>query len=157
MVNRSMLFAAILMLATPLAAKSPQDLMFPDRTSCYARSYSASHLANHPGQRVTQIAIRSDFDAPGPFLTLKLTLVLRRVQGEAFQAHAACENEGGDTLFCLLEGDAGGFQITPARHGAILIEVSSLGMTLENDRAFATLEATTGDDRSFLLHPVACP
>ncbi len=157
MVNRSTLCAAILMLATAVAAKSPQDLMFPDRTSCYARSYSASHLANHPGQRVTKIALRPDFDAPGPFLTLKMTFVLRMVPGDAFQAYAACENEGGDTLFCLLEGDAGGFQITPAKHGAILIEVSSLGMTLENDRAFATLEAKAGDDRSFLLHPVACP
>lgn len=55
-----------------------------------------------------------------------------------------------------LEGDAGGFQITPAKNGAILIEVSSDGMTFENDSGFATLERDAGDDRSFLLRPAAC-
>lgn len=157
MVIRSVSCAAILMLATPLAAKSPRDQMFPDSASCYARSYSADHLAAHPAQRVTNLSISPVTDFSEPLLGLYLTLELRGVPGGAFQAYSACENEGGDTLYCMMEGDAGGFQITPAKGGAILVSVSSLGMTFENDTGFATLERSAGDDRSFLLRPQACP
>jgi hypothetical protein len=156
MVIRSVTCAAILMLATPIAAKSPRDQMFPDSASCYARSYSADHLTAHPAQRVTGISISPISDTADPFLGLYMTLKLRGVPGGAFQAYSTCENEGGDTLFCLMEGDAGGFQITPAKGGAILVSVSSLGMTFENDTGFATLERTAGDDRTFLLRPQAC-
>lgn len=130
--------------------------MFPGADSCYARRYSADHLAGHPAQRVTQIAISPDFASADPFLGVHLTLDLRGVPGGAFETYASCENEGGETLYCSMEGDAGGFQITPARKGGILITVSSLGMTFENDTGFATLERNSGDDRSFILPPVAC-
>ena len=157
MVNRLTTCAAILMWATSLAAQSPQDQMFPDSARCYARIYSAEHLAAHPAQQVTGISVSPVADYADPFLGLFLKLTLRNVPGGAFEAYASCENEGGDTLFCLLEGDAGGFQITPAKKGAILLEVSSLGMTFENDEVFATLEAKSGDDRNFLLVPTNCP
>ncbi|WP_149586900.1 hypothetical protein [Tabrizicola flagellatus] len=96
--------------------------------------------------------------APGfadPALGLHLTLRLRGVPGGDFEAYAACENEAGH-LYCSMEGDAGGFQIDPVKGGAILLTVSSLGMTFENDAGFATLERNAGDDRSFLLRPAAC-
>ena len=142
--------------ATAAFAKSPQEQMFPGPDSCYARSYSDDHLTKHPAQRVTQIAISPDFTIADPMLGVHLTLNLRGVPGGAFEAYAYCENEGGDTLYCGMEGDAGGFQITPAKQGGILIEVSSLGMGFENEAGFATLERNSGDDRSFLLKPVAC-
>lgn len=156
MVIRSAPCAAILILATPLLAKSPQEQMFPDSASCYARSYTAEHLATHPAQQVTGISVSPVPDFAEPLLGLFLTLDLRNVPGGGFEAYAACENEGDDTLFCRLEGDAGGFQITPAKDGAILIEVSTLGMTLENEDVFVTIKEKTGDDRSFLLPPTAC-
>lgn len=65
------------------------------------------------------------------------------------------ENDGDATLYCVMEGDAGAFQITPAKNGEILIAGSRLGMGFENDTAFATLAATFRDDRSFLLGPQA--
>ena len=146
----------MLLAAATAGAQSPQDQMFPGPDSCYGRSYSADHLAKHPAQRVTQIAISPDFAIAAPVLGVHLTLSLRGVPGGAFEAYAACENEGGHTLYCGMEGDAGGFQITPAKKGGILITVSSLGMGFENDAGFATLDRDTGDDRSFLLQPLAC-
>jgi hypothetical protein len=157
MVVRSMACGAILMLATPIAAKSPQDQMFPDSTSCYARIYTAEHLATHPKQQVTGISVSPDFEFADPLLGLHMTLELRNVPGGGFEAYAACENEGEHTLFCSLEGDAGGFQVNPAQDGAILIEVSRRGMTFENSEVFATIQGKAGDDRSFLLPPTACP
>ncbi|WP_333814906.1 hypothetical protein [Tabrizicola sp.] len=142
--------------ATAAGAQSPQDQMFPGPDSCYARDYGKDHLAEHPAQRVTRIAISPDFDIAQPFLGVHLTLRLRGVPGGEFEAYGSCENEGGDTLYCTMEGDAGAFAITPAKGGAILIKVSSRGMGFENDAGFATLERNTGDDRSFLLRPIAC-
>lgn len=130
--------------------------MFPGPDRCYARVYTDAHLAKHPAQRVTRISIRPDFTIADPMLGVQLKITLRGVPGGAFDAYGYCENEGGHTLYCGMEGDAGGFQITPEKTGAILISVSSLGMGFENDTGFATLERSTGDDRSFLLQPVAC-
>ena len=130
--------------------------MFPGPDRCYARVYTDAHLAKHPAQRVTRISIRPDFTIADPMLGVQLKITLRGVPGGAFDAYGYCENEGGHTLYCGMEGDAGGFQINPEKNGAILISISSLGMGFENDTGFATLERSTGDDRSFLLQPVAC-
>lgn len=158
MVTRSAACAALFILAGGVAvqADSPQEQMFRGADSCYARSYSDDHLAKHPAQRVTRITIGPDFSSADPLLVVHLTVDLRGVPGGAFEAYGSCENNGGHTLYCGMEGDAGGFQITPAQKGGILIEVSSLGMSFENDAGFATLERNSGDDRSFLLQPVAC-
>jgi len=158
MVGKSAICTALFILSGGVAvqAKSPQEQMFPGTDSCYARSYSDDHLAKHPAQRVTRIAISPDFAIADPMLGVHLKLRLRGVPGGAFEAYGYCENNGSQTLYCAMEGDAGGFQITPAKKGGILIEVSSLGMSFENDTGFATLEKKSGDDRSFLLQPVAC-
>lgn len=142
--------------ALPALAKSPQDQMFPGRDSCYARSYTEDHLATHPAQRVTEIAVIPDFTIADPMLGLRVLVRLRGVPGGDFEAFAYCENEGASTLYCGMEGDAGSFAITPAKNGAILIQVSSLGMSFENDSGFATLERNQGDDRSFILRPASC-
>lgn len=152
---RSLVCAAILMLPTLVQAQSPQDVMFPNGEICYGRSYGPLHLAQHPDQRVTDFVIYPDFMTDAPAFALELRLSLRGNDGGAFAAHAVCENEG-DVLFCLMEGDAGGFQISPARNKSILVEVSSLGMTFENEGGFTTLERDRGDDRSFILRRKPC-
>jgi hypothetical protein len=157
MVARRTLYVAIFALSSlPALGKSPQDQMFPGPDSCYARSYSKDHLAKHPEQRVTEIAVIPDFAGADPMLGLRVLLQLRGVPGGTYEAFAYCENLGASTLYCGMEGDAGGFEIKPAKGGAILIEVSSYGMGFENEAGFATLERNRGDDRSFILHPAAC-
>lgn len=137
-------------------AESPQQQMFPGRDSCYARTYTKDHLATHPAQRVIEIAVLPDFTIADPMLGLRVLVRLRGVPGGAFEGFAYCESEGASTLYCGMEGDAGGFAITPAKNGAILIHVSSHGMSFENDAGFATLERNQGDDRSFILRPASC-
>lgn len=157
MVTKAKICGAFLMfLSAPALALSPQDQMFPDRASCYARSYSKDHLAKHPAQQVTEIAVKPDFEIADPMLGLRLWLRLRGVPGGTFEGFAYCENEGGSTLYCGLEGDAGAFVVTPAKGGSILVEVGRYGMSFENAAGFVTLERDQGDDRSFLLHPASC-
>jgi hypothetical protein len=130
--------------------------MFPGPHSCYARSYTDDHLAKHPQQRVTDIRLSPDFQIADPLLGLHVMLRLRGTPGGAFEGYGYCENAGGDTVYCAMEGDAGGFAVTPAKGGAVLVSVSSLGMSFENDAGFVTLEKEQGDDRSFILRPSPC-
>ena len=157
MVMRSITSAALFTCLGSLAAEaqSPTEQMFPRSDSCYARNYGAAHLAKHPEQRVTRFTVSPDFVSEAPRLALELRLSLRGNGGGAFTAQAICENTGG-SIYCALEGDAGGFQIDPAKNRNILVSVSSLGMSFENEGGFVTLERNTGDDRSFVLRPVAC-
>jgi hypothetical protein len=141
--------------AGPLSAQSPTDRMFPDPSTCYARTYSADHLAKHPQQRVTEMQLVQDTQAEGPFLSLWLRVSLRGPQGGQAEALASCENTS-SVLYCTMEGDAGGFQAEEAKNGNVLVSVSSLGMGFETDRGFVTLERNAGDDRSFILRPRAC-
>ena len=157
MVMSRMICAAIFMsvAAAPVAAQSPMDRMFPDRSGCYLRQYSPDHLAKHPEQRVTRIALTAEADVADPMLGLWVDVTLRGVPGGEYLALAYCENID-DTLYCSMEGDAGAFTITPRKDGAILIEVGRYGMSFENEAGFVSLEQKRGDDRSFLLQKVAC-
>lgn len=142
------------LLAAPAAfAKSAREQMFPTESSCYARAYSDTHLARNPVQRVTDIALTPD---PGtqsdPLLRLWLKVRMRG-STEVLEALSYCEANGATVLYCEMEGDAGGFSIRPARDGAVLVTVGSLGIGLEGSQGFVTLEHNRGDDRSFLLAP----
>lgn len=145
----------MLMLAPPALAQSPQDRMFPDAASCYARLYTQGHLAQHPEQRVIAMRLGPDFQIADPFLGLRVEVELRGRTGGSFEGYGYCENQG-DELYCGLEGEAGGFTVEAARGGSVLVTVTSLGMSFENAAGFVTLEREQGDDRSFLLRPSPC-
>ncbi len=117
--------------------------MFPDQANCYARIYAPEHLAAHPKQRVTEMRLSPDVQIAAPLLALHIEVTLRGTPGGAFEFYGYCENEGEATLYCAMEGDAGGFTLT-------------LGMSFENDAGFVTLEHKKGDDRTFLLQPSPC-
>lgn len=155
MVVRPGICAAILMFANPAGAQSPQDRMFPDPATCYARVYTAQHLSQHPEQRVTTMRLSPDAQTDDPRLVLQVQVVMRGTSGGDFEGFGYCENQGGE-LYCAMEGDAGGFSISPARDGAILVAVSSLGLSFENEAGFVSLTKDKGDDRSFLLRPSPC-
>lgn len=102
----------------PARAESPRQALFPGDASCYLRHYSRDHLASHPDQLVTEIAIGPE---PGSMeadvLVLRLALYMRG-NSDQLRAHAYCDNTGG-TLSCALEGDAGRFEIKPTAKGAL--------------------------------------
>jgi hypothetical protein len=143
--------AALVLAALPAAAQSPTDRFFPTPLSCYARDYTAEHLAGHPQQRASSMAL-TPLGRTERFLEVLVTATLRDGPGEPLTALAYCENID-DSLYCTMEGDAGAFSITAARDGAVLVEVSSLGMSFEGAVGFVTFERDRGDDRSFLLRP----
>lgn len=107
-------------------------------------------------QQVTSIRLAPDFQIADPQLGLHVTVVLRGSPGGAFEAYGYCANDGENTLSCGMEGDAGGFTVQSAKGGAVLVSVSSLGMTFENAAGFVTLEKNKGDDRAFILRPSPC-
>lgn len=129
--------------------------MFPVGDSCYHRLYSDDHLARHPDQRVTAMTIVADPAHPAdPWPAVTVRVALRG--GHRAEAVAYCQNIEA-TLYCEMEGDAGGFGVEVAKNGAVLVSVSRAGMGFETERDLVTLEARQGDDRSFLLGPArAC-
>ena len=151
---------ALALLATPALAKSPRDMMFPSDASCYLRQYTPLHLAGHPDQRVTLVALGPLSAEWGDPRYLVLTVALHvRGTSERYQAVAYCENES-DHLYCQMEGDAGGFVLTPGRDGALRMALGRGGIGFEGAQDFLELSGTTGDDRVFLLPAVpadACP
>ncbi|TAG17559.1 MAG: hypothetical protein EAZ40_12160, partial [Rhodobacterales bacterium] len=156
MVSRSGLYATILILsaASPLAAESPREILFPSDTACYARAYSAQHLADHPAQRVSTIALRPEGAlVEDPAMLVWVTITLRDRPDEALEALAYCQVQDNMRLGCTMEGDAGAFTIATAKGGAALVSVDKAGMGFEGETDFITLRADAGDDRSFLLQP----
>ena len=124
-----------------------------DLANCYARSYSADHLASHPIQQVSAIWMtRATEEVAPPGMVLNLSVRLKTSR-EVFLGTAYCAPEGSG-LACGMEGDAGTFVIAP-RKDAVLIALDRAGISFEGQSDFVTLSGSTGDDREFLL-PV-CP
>jgi predicted nucleic acid-binding Zn ribbon protein len=127
--------------------------------SCYLRQYTRAHLAEHPDQTVTMIALGPETgaeEADAPILRL---MVAVRGDGEFYRATAYCDGWG-RRMDCMLEGDAGGFTLEPARDGAVRMTLARYGITFEGSGGFVTLEGDRGDDRVFLIPAVpadACP
>lgn len=145
--------AACFVFSVPVYAKSLQDQLFPTATSCYARSYSAEHLVRHPMQQVTRIALAPAPEPEGG-LVLQVSIELRG-EAELFSGIAYCEASGSNALSCGMEGDAGGFVLTPARKGAVLLGVGRNGVGFEGLSGFVHLDGISGDDREFLLPKAA--
>jgi hypothetical protein len=141
-------------------ARSPRDTMFPRDTSCYLRHYDRAHLARHPGQVVEGIALGPDSGAfEADVLVLRLLVGVRDGGGLA-RGLAYCENTGG-ALSCELTQDGGWFTLTPAKGGALRMEVGSAPLGLPvGGIGRLTFGAGASDDDVFLIPPVpadACP
>ena len=157
MVKHGLLSVGLALVASQALAESPIERFFPGKSGCYVRNYTAKHLASHPKQRVTGIAVIAEASIADPMIGLWTAVDLRGVPGGSYEALAYCEPVSADALRCGMEGDAGSYTLSPSKDGAILIEVGPYGMSFEGDQGFATLESQSGDDRSFILYPAACP
>ncbi len=155
MVVRSLAYGAILILtAAPLAAQSPREVLFPSDASCYAREYSAQHLADHPAQRVSSLALTPEgAKVEDHTMQVWVTVTLRDWPGEQLLALAYCQVADADKMDCVMEGDAGAFTVAPAKGGAALVTVAQAGMGFEGATGFVTLRQDRGDDLSFLVQP----
>lgn len=151
------LAALLSLLPAALAAQGLVDSHFQPGTDCYRRWYDAAHLAAHPDQRVTEIAVgpwENRFDNGQMILIVEVHL---RGDRQTYSGAAYCET--GKALACRMEGDAGGLTIE-ADGLSILLRVAEGGMHFEGPSDFVEISGTTGDDRLFRLDPVGpglCP
>lgn len=106
--------------------------------ACYARTYDAKHLAEHPKQKVSAIMLylryvldaeeeraltgtsTSDPDAFRYDFTLAATF---RNRPETVYASGQCSST--ESIFCGVECDGGGVELEPhpAEHGALLVRL----------------------------------
>jgi hypothetical protein len=126
--------------------------------SCYLRDYSDSHLAKHPEQTVTLIALGPETgadEADAPILRLA---VQKRGSREIFRGVAYCDGWR-SPMSCMMEGDMGLFRLERTKDG-VRLTVHRAGVTLEGRSDFVTLYGDRGDDIVFAIPRVpadACP
>lgn len=138
----------------PLLAQTGATAMFPPEAACFQRHYDAAHLKKHPQQQVSDIALTpAEGQAVSTSLVVDISVKLRGVV-ESYIGSAYCEPDAVG-LSCGMEGDAGAFSLTLREGGALLLKVSHLGMSFEGAQDFLTISGSSGDDREFLMQPVA--
>jgi hypothetical protein len=119
-------------------------------SGCYIRQYGAAHLARHPEQTVTEIALHPSAlpDEPG----FELLDVFVQVKATNYEYHglAYCEPSA-KRWRCGLEGDAGSFTLTGEKPGVLRLTLNRDGISFEGAQDFLTLYGDRGDDRVFLI------
>ncbi len=150
-----------------LAALFPAE---PNDPACYARAYSAGHLADHPQQKVTAIVMRlvnreagDDQDNPGVGHLFQLQ-VKRRGENRLLKALGPCMGEGG-RVFCGVECDGGGLYARKRDDGALILSFDDswgirMTTTCDEDEADAAELLPGADDKVFRLDPLPvsqCP
>lgn len=128
---------------------------------CYARRYADGHLARHPKQTVTSVALLrrgpSTSDNPLPSQRFLIDVrVMVRGSKETYLGTAFCGASDGKSASCQLEGDAGPFTIKAGSDGRLLLETGSGGIGFEGDD-FIHIGAAGSDDRVFLLEKSSGP
>lgn len=127
---------------------------------CYARDYSAAHLAKNPGQTVASIVVQLDDTAPGGgFIGSGIVRALMaptkstRAAGTAgwwFDNYVVCEVPGpgfstsqswarDDRLTCFAECDGGFFQVLGVDGAELLIRTHYLALPGDGCEGLAEL------------------
>lgn len=163
----TLLSGSCLAMAAPAPADpaTPLTAHFGRGDSCYARVYSAQHLAEHPEQKTLEIRLdhfpdyegfeddqgRKLFYPDTPEIVVNLA-VRTRASGGIMTATGFCwpDKARPDTMSCGLECDAGQFTLRGRGKGKILLTLSGTLYFGEGCGDDAEL-APEPDDRSFLL------
>lgn len=154
--------AAALLFSVPALA-GPLDATFR-KHSCYAHNYDAAHLARHPRQTVTRLALNylpenadSKPNTPARF-ELGFGFELKGHDGY-YDGNAVCTTKGSG-FDCSLEGDDGSFRLTPTGGGLRLSVVNRGGtdanadqINVEGSDDFGGFGRPGGDDLVFDLSP----
>ncbi len=152
--------AALLAGLTPVPAEttSPFATYFgaaKDGLTCWARTYDAAHLDQHPDQKTKSIAIdvartKTGGEANTPE-SFEIGFALKvQASPEWYGQAGVCKSEG-QGFSCLLEADGGLFHLTPEAPDALRLETGDYGISIEGGKDFVTLGGKSGDDKVFLL------
>lgn len=142
----------------------------PNVPACFGRVYTAGHLADHPKQKVSEIAMRlidrqagADPAIPGVGHLFQLRVRLRG-ENKLLKALGPCMAEGGK-VFCGVECDGGGIYARKRDDGALILSFDDMWgirmtTTCDEDEADAAELLPGADDKSFRLDPLPasqCP
>lgn len=130
--SAALLHAAIV---TPACAASFAELF--GSPTCYARVYDAAHLAAHPAQQITRLALssRTKNQDGTPATAEKFDLyvsAVRRGWKEVYEGLAICQKDGAG-FECYREGDMGRFRVTTTEGGRLKLESSRTAFEGEKD------------------------
>ena len=147
--------AAAVAAGAPALAQGPFAALFgaAGEGACYSRSYDAAHLATHPRQRVTSIAI-----AYRPSAQMKEKSTPQRFEvglgvrvkgdGELYSRVAYCQPAGAG-FSCSLESDGGQITLTP--EGARGLRLTTGRIAIEGNRRFIEVGGAASDDSTFIM------
>lgn len=164
---------AVLFVATPAAAQDdfgtlPKFLEPKEGAlACWERTYSAAHLSQHPLQKVERMRMTLEFDEIKPnadfpdgmkTYNFELKAALRGREGTA-RAVGNCYTGEDDVVFCGVECDGGGVDISFAKNGKDLFvdlqAATQIRMTYScgvDDGQEEVIHLTAEpDDKNFLL------
>jgi hypothetical protein len=133
-------------------------MVFGRDSPCFGRLYDAAHLAAHPDQHITSMVLfanTEDMELDNTDQWLIYVEVTTRASKTPYSGIGICA-DGNEGLYCLMEGDAGGFFASDS-DGRLQVEVLDRGLSFEGATDFLTLEHDSGDDRVFLLDEGVCP
>lgn len=154
----------ILGLALPLSAHAADDGLFDSHfakiqngTPCYARTYDAAHLQDHPNQKVRRIEFdMTDKNANGNANTadnFELGFGVMSVTSSDWYTGSAICKTAGAVVDCFLEGDGGRFRLSAEKNGALKLETGDYGLAFEGAKDTLELPAEDKDDKVFILSP----
>lgn len=111
---RSTIFISALLLGAPGVAET-----FPE--GCFARDYDAAHLAAHPAQVVSRMALNFWRDGEGTLFRIRVRMASQGhalsdgTAGRSMAEEGLCEPDGPCYVFC----DGGGFRVIAMSRDAI--------------------------------------
>lgn len=143
----------------------------PDAALCYARSYDAEHLKQHPKQTVTEIVLflryvtlgedevilnsTADGGTEKQYFEYDFTLAAK-VKDRSQTLYASGDCASAEAIGCGVACDGGGIEVEPVggRDGTILMRLDRIRMTLGcSEGSDVDLEGGA-DDRVFKLSKV---
>jgi len=162
---RSSKALSIIFTSLTLAAPVMANEAFP--IGCFARSYSADHLAAHPGQGIAALSIEfsEEGDWPGEsyfFVRARMSdrgqAARDGVQGMTLFEGGTCRHENSN---CYVDCDGGGFDLISWDGDTVLIATSGMRLTLDgcDGDAISSLNETYDGETRYRLYaaqPEAC-
>jgi hypothetical protein len=146
--------------ATPSHAQTLFETYFSKAAGgkpCYARHYTAAHLASNARQQV--VAVKIDFQPANPDGVVNTPKsfdlgfgVRKRGSAEWFTNSAYCSTKA-DGFDCALEGDGGLFTVRPASGGRLRLELARDTIAIEGEKSVFEFGGKRSDDNVFLLAP----
>lgn len=131
----------------------------PGAKLCYARSYDAAHLKQHPKQTVTNVTFMMrvvGYDRGGGYVTrnpdhigYQFAMAVKRRIGKPLRAAGDCS--GGTGVQCVVDCDGGGLKVEKlAAGGDLLLRLLERGIRMHGDCDGAgVMVGAKTDDKTF--------